>query len=368
MKALRCMFSDDIWAVSMLHVELLPLLAAEGVDIGGFYANLKKSPGFDADEVKPFFRLLGEANPSVDTQAGQMAEEVDKAMHALYRRAASLALGQLKTVVEAIREGKQDKIPGKKLPEGETGFKINADDVVSIYTAIGSERLSREDFDEGDDIRGGVIKRYLTPLLKPELEKLADQGFFDDIANGYIWIGLYSDSQAIVERRLDEKMLAAKALEVEEKLRLLENTEDFIGNAELLRETVELYLRNNGIVAVKDTDRILALLNRFLYSGEEKPEETARDLINSYDYLDVPKWTLEYIKFFHANFDYEWSRQRLEYLVENYNYQPAREKLREWGFAGPASLAGKGGEAGEDARDGGKIDYEEEYGYGGAAN
>ena len=354
MKALNYMFSDDLWAISMQHIDVLPIIAGAGVDIGAYYAQMKGKGYFDEDDVKPLFRHIAKVNPPAE----KMAEEVDKAMNKLYQKAAGMALDQLKEVVERIKAGKQEHIDGKRFPEQETGFMINADSAVSIYSVVERDRLSRADFDEGDDIRGAVIKHYLAPLLKPELERLTSAGFFDEIANGYIWIGLYSDKEALVERRLDEEMLAGKAVELERVLRQLEATHDFIGHADLLKESVQLYLRNNGIIADKDTDRILALLVRFLYSGDAKPEEVARDLINTYDYLDVPKWTLEYVKFFYANFDYQWAKQRLEYVIDHYDYAPAKEQMKAWRFS-----AGPEDDHGEDG-----VDYEDLYGYGGDAN
>lgn len=347
-KALDHISSDDFWALSLHHLEALPIMAAE-IDIINDYAG-KKSKA----HAKNVFGQICLLNPSPQKMAGA----IDKVMTGLYQKAAEIALGQLREVVENIKAGKQKHINGKKLPVGETGFMIDVDDTISIYTAIGRDRLCRTDFKDGDDISASVIKRYLSPLLKPELEKLADAGFFDEIADGYIWIGLYSDREAIVERRVDEKMLQGRAAEVETNLRLLETTDDFIGNAELLKETVDLYLRNNGIVVNKDDDRILAVLTRFLYSGEERPEKVAFDLINHYDYFDYSKWNLELIKFSHANFDYKQAKDRLEMLIKNYDYAPAKEKMKEWDFAVIANA--------DDDQNG--VDYEKIYGYGGAAN
>lgn len=348
-QALKYMFNDDVWALSCHHIDALPIIAASGLNISEHYTQ----GNYDDDDVKPLFRHIGKANFSAEN----IAKEIDNYMTALYQKAAKRVIKQLVDVVNAIKGGKQEGIVGTQLPEDETGFMINADDIISIYTAIGRKRLIREDFEQGDDIRGMVIKRYLSPLLKPELEKLADDGVFDDITHGYLWIGLYSDKDAIIERRLDEKKLTEKAAEIEKNLQLLESTDDFIGHTELLTTTVNLYLRNNGFIENKDTDRILALLTAFLYSGEKEPENAVRGLINDYDYLDYPKWRLVFLTYMYANLEYEWVKNGLNDLIRQYDdYQPAKDKMNEWFSDGTPEI--------QSTR---QSDYEEIYGYGGAA-
>ncbi|QQO10878.1 WGR domain-containing protein [Breznakiella homolactica] len=362
--AVTQMFGDNIYYVSQQHIDLPVLMAEDGVDAAAIYKEFTESDDYDKDEVKPLMDRIGKAILKAGTapEPGTLSAAIEEAVTSLYNAAADIAIKQIKEVVENIRAGKQEKIEGKKLPDGEVGFMIDASDPVAIYTALGRERLIRQDFDKIDDVKGPVIKRYLTPVIRPKLEKLMDEGFFDDIANGYLWIGLYSDSEPIVERRLDEKKLAEKAKEVEADLKMLEETEDFASTAELYDKTVRLYLNPNGIIADKDTDRMLALIKRFLYSGEEQAEELSRDLLNKFDGLDYGKWRHTFVSYIWDNMDFQWARDAMGRLAESHDYGPARETLRVWNGGAPAAADTDGG-SGET----GGIDYEEVYGYGGAS-
>lgn len=347
----RLIFSDDIYYVSLQALDVLPLIVEAGIDIA------KICEDVDEDDIKP---LLAKLAAVLAEGTGDAAALIDATLNNFFGDIAKIALAQLKEVVTNIKAGKQDRIPGTKLPDDEIGFAISADDPIAINAANSSRRLKSERYNDADDIKGAVFKRYLAPLLKPELEKLLDEGFFDSISHGFIWVGLYNDSESIVERRLDEKALEQKAIELEKNLKILEATDDFVNNAGLYNETVAQYMSLNGIIAHKDSDRILTLIKRFLYSGEEMAEEKSRDLLNRYDGFDYPKWRHTFVTYTWDNMDPEWSMDAMQRLVDSHAYQPAIDSLREWRGEAPEPAAGK--------KSGDGIDYEDLYGFGQAAS
>jgi hypothetical protein len=219
---------------------MLPVIADVGVDIVEIVGNA------DKDDIKPLLRMVADA---IKKNPNDIASVVEARVKQFYSDIADMLLKHLRELVKDIKAGKVDKCPNKQLPDGEIGFDIDATDPLALYTTIGRDRLVRQDYKPLDDIKGTVVKRYLSPVIKPMLEKLMDEGFFDDIANGYFRIALYKDPEALAERIVDANMLAEKAKAVEADLAKLEKS-DFTGNADLLEKTVKLYCDPNGIIAI----------------------------------------------------------------------------------------------------------------------
>lgn len=364
---IRLMCSDDVWAVSFHQADLIPLLLAEGVNIPEICTEID-------EDAKPLFQHVFSR-----LGAGSTPEDAEKLVTeyftGLYTDATERILKQLTGLVADIKAGKCEKISGVKLPDNITGFALNVDSVLSIYSAGNGTRFTREDFDEGDDIRGSMVKRYMGPIIAPKLRQLADEGFFNDIMNGYLAVFFYNDTEPLLELRADSK-LREKAVELEKELQYLETTENWIEDAERLNAAVRLYFEPNGIIAEKDTGRLLNIIKRFLYSGEEKPEETALSLLHKYDNFDYTGWTYEFVLYQYANMDFDWSIGRMWYLYNDYGYEPARLKALEWESGTGASSDGDSHDDDDDDDEtpvskSGKLNrsyYEQTYGYGNDSN
>lgn len=161
--------------------------------------------------------------------------------------------------------------------------------------------------------------------LKPLLEKMAADGVFNGLGPAVLKIA-FRKGATLLTVTLD----AAKAKECAERdavlVKELETSDDFRANAPKLNAGVCALME--GLYLEEDYARGLKLIERYLYSADEKAEEAAKELLDYYEYLDdrayyaVAMWQ-------QANYQYYWAKNRMESLVER-GYAPAAAKLAEF--------------------------------------
>lgn len=363
---------DNVFSISFHHIDFLVLLVAEGIDVPAVLEEYNKKAShhkYKENLLKKFFIHMFAFMREKPRQASEVLNEAEKFFTDLYGEATKRIVKQLEGLVEKIKAGKQKEIEGTKLSESIYGFKLNVDYKLSIYT-IGkpSETLSSEDFKRGDDLKGQLVKRFMTPLIKPELERMVKNGFFNDIvSSGYFRVSFYGDTEPLIEMRLNPEHLEQKAKELEKNIQYLENSVQWNADAKLLEETFRTYFEPNGVIEQRDTDRMLGILKRYLYCGEKDAEEAALSMLHKYDNHDYAKWTYEFVLYQWENLDFNWSIGRMRYLVDDYAYEPAKAKIKEWSKL-QASKGTVSDDDEEDDEEDVTVNYEKVYGYGNAAN
>ncbi|MCX8639090.1 WGR domain-containing protein [Gilliamella sp. B3172] len=239
----------------------------------------------------------------------------------------------LQHIFDTTQTEDEKNTPADKLPENVCGFNITFDykklEIYALfnersYQCYYSENLNELEYD-GTSYGVEINNQYFVPLLTEKLQKMLDDGFFGDMTNKYFKIALFQTDNILIEIPLEQTYRQTKVFELESDLKYLEQSEEY--HADLLTDTVDEYFAYNGIIDNYDTDRILALLKKYLYSGEKEAESEGCSLLNRYSYFDY-EWRLVYLQFEWENFNYKYAYSGVECLAER--YEPAIIQKQEW--------------------------------------
>ena len=256
---------------------------------------------------------------------------VDKYLTAFFKDIAEEVVIQVKKLVETIRSGGSDNIPAFKLPNATYGFfirtfskgcikicSLNYDNRYIDYTEHNCDMQYHNPI---------LIIQYLTQFLKPKLQQMVDQDFFEGLTENYFKIAFFNQFQPLADKRLNEDHLNELAKNIEANLQKLEKSDEY--DIELLSDTVKAYFASDGVILHLKTDRILALLKKYLHSGEAKPQKISISLIEEYADFDFNKWHLANLQFKWKDFDFKVAYKGLNPLI-NAGYEPAIIQKQEW--------------------------------------
>ncbi|MCX8596130.1 DUF6138 family protein, partial [Gilliamella sp. B3493] len=241
----------------------------------------------------------------------------------------------LQSIFETTQIGGEKNISANKFPENVCGFKITFDyKTLEIY-ALFNERYSKRYYSEslneleydGTSYGVEINNQYFVPLLTEKLQKMLDDGFFGDMTDKYFRIALFQTNNILIEIPIEQTYRQTKILKLESDLKYLEQSDEYY--ADLLTDRVEEYFALNGVIAQYDTDRILALVKKYLYSGEKEAESKGSSLLRKYEDFDYNKWRLVYLQFEWENFSYKYAYNGVECLVDK-GYEPAILQKQAW--------------------------------------
>ncbi|MCX8584997.1 MULTISPECIES: WGR domain-containing protein [unclassified Gilliamella] len=239
----------------------------------------------------------------------------------------------LQYIFDTTQTEDEKNTPTDKLPENVCGFYITFDykklEIYALfnersYQCYYSENLNELEYD-GTSYGVEINNQYFVPLLTEKLQKMLDDGFFGDMTNKYFKIALFQTDNILIEIPLEQTYRQTKVFELESDLKYLEKSDEYY--ADLLTDTVDEYFALNGVIEQYDTDRILALLKKYLYSGEKEAESEGCSLLNRYSYFDY-EWRLVYLQFQWENFNYKYAYSGVECLAER--YEPAILQKQAW--------------------------------------
>ncbi|MCX8659358.1 WGR domain-containing protein [Gilliamella sp. B2772] len=241
----------------------------------------------------------------------------------------------LQSIFDTTQAEDEKNIPANKFPENICGFNITFDyktlEIYALFNERNSKRYYSESINELEynaSIYGVEINnQYLVPLLTEKIQKMLDDGFFGDMTSKYFRISLCQPNSILIETAIEQTYRQTKILELESDLKYLEQSDEY--DVDLLTDTIDEYFAYNGIIDNYDTDRILALIKKYLYSGEKEAESKGRSLLRKYDDFDYNKWHLVDLQFEWANFDYRYAYNGVECLVDK-GYEPAILQKQAW--------------------------------------
>lgn len=241
----------------------------------------------------------------------------------------------LQSIFETTQTGGEKNISANKFPENVCGFYITFDyKMLEIYALLyerNSKRYYSESLNEleydGTSYGVEINNQYFVPLLTEKLKKMLDDGFFGGMTNKYFRIALHQTDNILIEIPLEQTYRQTRIFELESDLKYLEQSDEYY--ADLLTDTVEEYFAYNGIIDNYNTDRILALIKKYLYSGEKEAESKGHSLLRKYQDFDYNKWSLVYLQFEWENFSYKYVYNSVECLVDK-GYEPAILQKQAW--------------------------------------
>ena len=238
-------------------------------------------------------------------------------------------------MVDKIVNALQSIFETTKFPENVCGFNITFDyktlEIYALFNERNSKRYYSESLNEleydGTSYGVEINNQYFVPLLTEKLQKMLDDGFFGDMTNKYFRIALFQTDNILIEIPIEQTYRQTRIFKLESDLKYLEQSDEYY--ADLLTDTVEEYFALNGVIEQYDTDRILALLKKYLYSGEKEAESKGRSLLRKYDDFDYNKWSLVHLQFVWENFGYKYAYNGVECLVDK-GYEPAILQKQAW--------------------------------------
>ena len=242
----------------------------------------------------------------------------------------------LQSIFETTQTEENEKnTPANKFPENVCGFNITFDyktlEIYALFNERNSKRYYSESLNEleydGTSYGVEINNQYFVPLLTEKLQKMLDDGFFGGMTDKYFRIALFQTDNILIEIPIEQTYRQTRIFKLESDLKYLEQSDEYY--ADLLTDTVEEYFALNGVIEQYDTDRILALLKKYLYSGEKEAESKGRSLLRKYDDFDYNKWHLVDLQFEWANFDYRYAYNGVECLVDK-GYEPAILQKQAW--------------------------------------
>ncbi|MCX8601021.1 MULTISPECIES: DUF6138 family protein [unclassified Gilliamella] len=241
----------------------------------------------------------------------------------------------LQHIVDTIRAGGEDNIPAYKLPNHVYGFYITFDEGYLRILALirGENPKSYRSFAINDleynalQYSDQINNQYFIPLLTERLHKMLDNGFFEGITDHYFRIAFCNKDNIFIETPIEQTYRQTKILELERDLKYLEQSDEY--DVDLLTDTIDEYFAYNGIIDNYDTDRILALIKKYLYSGEKEAESKGCSLLTKYCNLDYNKWRLVDLQFEWENFAFKYADVHIKYLVDK-GYEPAILQKQTW--------------------------------------
>ncbi|WP_294953363.1 DUF6138 family protein [uncultured Gilliamella sp.] len=238
-------------------------------------------------------------------------------------------------MVDKIVNALQSIFETTKFPENVCGFNITFDyktlEIYALFNERNSKRYYSESLNEleydGTSYGVEINNQYFVPLLTKKLQKMLDDGFFGGMTDKYFRIALFQTDNILIEIPIEQTYRQTRIFKLESDLKYLEQSDEYY--ADLLTDTVEEYFAYNGIIDNYDTDRILALIKKYLYSCEKEAESEGRSLLRKYKDFDYNKWWLVYLQFEWANFDYRYAYNGVECLVDK-GYEPAILQKQAW--------------------------------------
>ncbi|WP_294954911.1 DUF6138 family protein [uncultured Gilliamella sp.] len=241
----------------------------------------------------------------------------------------------LQHIVDTIRAGGEDNIPAYKLPNHVYGFYITFDEGYLRILALirGENPKSYRSFAINDleynalQYSDQINNQYFIPLFTERLHKMLDNGFFEGITDHYFRIAFCNKDNIFIETPIEQTYRQTKILELERDLKYLEQSDEY--DVDLLTDTIDEYFAYNGIIDNYDTDRILALIKKYLYSGEKEAESKGCSLLTKYCNLDYNKWRLVDLQFEWENFAFKYADVHIKYLVDK-GYEPAILQKQTW--------------------------------------
>ena len=242
----------------------------------------------------------------------------------------------LQSIFDTTQTEEDEKnTPANKFPENVCGFNITFDykmlEIYALFNERNSKRYYSESLNEleydGTSYGVEINNQYFVPLLTEKLQKMLDDGFFGGMTDKYFRIALFQTDNILIEIPIEQTYRQTRIFKLESDLKYLEQSDEYY--ADLLTDTVEEYFALNGVIEQYDTDRILALLKKYLYSGEKEAESKGRSLLRKYDDFDYNKWHLVDLQFEWANFDYKYAYNSVECLVDK-GYEPAILQKQAW--------------------------------------
>ena len=241
----------------------------------------------------------------------------------------------LQSIFDTNQAEDEKNIPANKFPENVCGFNITFDyktlEIYALFNERNSKRYYSESLNEleydGTSYGVEINNQYFVPLLTEKLQKMLDDGFFGGMTDKYFRIALFKKNNILIEIPLEQTNRQTKIFELERDLKYLEQSDEYY--ADLLTDTVEEYFAYNGIIDNYDTDRILALIKKYLYSGEKEAESKGCSLLTKYCNLDYNKWRLVDLQFEWENFAFKYADVHIKYLVDK-GYEPAILQKQAW--------------------------------------
>ncbi|MCX8584996.1 MULTISPECIES: DUF6138 family protein [unclassified Gilliamella] len=241
----------------------------------------------------------------------------------------------LQSIFDTTQAEDEKNIPANKFPENICGFNITFDyktlEIYALFNERNSKRYYSESINELEynaSIYGVEINnQYLVPLLTEKLQKMLDDGFFGDMTSKYFRISLCQPNSILIETAIEQTYRQTKILELESDLKYLEQSDEY--DVDLLTDTIDEYFAYNGIIDNYDTDRILALIKKYLYSGEKEAESKGSSLLRKYEDFDYNNWRLVDLQFEWANFGFKYADIHIQPLVDK-GYEPAMLQKQAW--------------------------------------
>ena len=241
----------------------------------------------------------------------------------------------LQSIFETTQTGGEKNISVNKFPENVCGFNITFDyktlEIYALFNERNSKRYYSESLNEleydGTSYGVEINNQYFVPLLTEKLQKMLDDGFFGGMTDKYFRIALFQTDNILIEIPIEQTFRQTRIFELERDLKYLEQSEEYY--ADLLTDTIDEYFALNGVIEQYDTDRILALIKKYLYSGEKEAESKGTSLLRKYKDFDYNKWSLVYLQFEWENFSYKYAYNGVECLVDK-GYEPAVIQKQAW--------------------------------------
>ncbi|QYN43894.1 WGR domain-containing protein [Gilliamella sp. ESL0441] len=319
---LEVIFSKFINKISSMHFDCITYLLTikdTNIVVKDFYAQGVLKYIYDNYQTRPdsIHRL---AEEYLNDYPVQMADKI---------------ASTLQHIVDSIRAGGEDNIPAFKLPNHTYGFYITFDEKYLKIYALNRDRnpKSYQSFAISDieynepQYSDQINNQYFVPLLTEKLQKMLDNGFFEGITDHYFRIAFCDEDNIFIETPIEQTYRQTKILELERDLKYLEQSDEY--DVDLLTDTIDEYFAYNGVIDHYDTDRILALLKKYLYSGEKEAESKGRSLLWKHTHVDFKKWWLVYLQFEWENFGFKYADIHIQDLVDK-GYEPAILQKQAW--------------------------------------
>ncbi|OCL22905.1 hypothetical protein A9G07_07535 [Gilliamella sp. wkB72] len=242
----------------------------------------------------------------------------------------------LQSIFETTQTEEDEKnTPANKFPENVCGFNITFDyktlEIYALFNERNSKRYYSESLNEleydGTSYGVEINNQYFVPLLTEKLQKMLDDGFFGGMTDKYFRIALFQTDNILIEIPIEQTYRQTRIFKLESDLKYLEQSEEYY--ADLLTDTIEEYFALNGVIEQYDTDRILALLKKYIYSCKKEAESKGRSLLRKYKDFDYNKWSLVSLQFEWENFSYKYAYNGVECLVDK-GYEPAIIQKQAW--------------------------------------
>lgn len=319
------------------ELDMLQYLIKEGATIKPFYDKIGKQSyymnTYSLNYTHPLMIKFADKY-MLDPDPSKVEKILQETLNEIFKSLSEKSVQIYRDLIKKIKNNKdkKSKLPIGKLSSDIEGFRLTWDhERVGTYPTIYSNLPWIEiECAEARDFKLSSLNKYALPILKPMLQKMIDDGEFEPILHdGYFCIRFYDDDEGIIAERLPNRdQIKAEKEKLEEQLHSLEISEDWDRNAEIIKETISLYMK--GTLTVPDTDRALNIILRHMYSGNEDSEEKAIKLLYEYEKCDLKKWWFEQLIYNWNNFEFESAQRNMNALYKAYKYEPAYVKLIEW--------------------------------------